>query len=53
MIKKYDEFFEKEKKEAEKRLISITSGKNIHELIRYILNFYENKEDTKKRLLFE
>jgi hypothetical protein len=34
MIKKYDEFFNEEKKNAENRLNQLVMGKNIHQLIK-------------------
>jgi hypothetical protein len=50
MISRYDEFFSKEREQAEKRLQTLVSGRQIHDLISQVLEFYEAKERSKAKL---
>ena len=50
MIEKYDEFFAKERQIAEKRLTALMSGRQIHDLIKQVLEFYEVRERSKHKL---
>jgi hypothetical protein len=47
MIEKYDEFFARERETAEKRLTALMSGRQIHDLIKQVLEFYEAREGAK------
>ena len=50
MMAKYDAFFEEEKSRAEKRLGALVNGRQVHDLIKQVLEFYEAKERSKARL---
>lgn len=49
MITRYDEFFAKEKVQAEKRMNALVSGRQIHDLIKQVIEFYDAKEKSKAR----
>jgi hypothetical protein len=50
MIEQYDAFFDQEKKQAEKRLNALVSGRQIHELIKQVIDFYDAKEKNRHRM---
>jgi hypothetical protein len=50
MMARYDEFFAKEKKTAEKRLTALMQGRQIHDLIKQVIEFYDAKERNRHRL---
>lgn len=50
MMTRYDEFFAKEKKIAEKRLTALMQGRQIHDLIKQVIEFYDAKERNRHRL---
>ena len=50
MMTRYDEFFAKEKKIAEKRLTALMQGRQIHDLIKQVIEFYDAKERNRQRL---
>lgn len=50
MVEQYDTFFAAEKQQAEKRLNALVSGRQIHELIKQVVDFYENKEKNEHRV---
>ena len=49
MIKKYDDFFAKEKQDAEKRLNQIVAGKTIHESMKTLVHYYESAETAQAK----
>lgn len=53
MIAKYDEFFEQEKKNAESRLNMFVAGKQMHEIVKQIIHFHDQKEANKHRAIFQ
>ena len=50
MVEQYDLFFAAEKQLAEKRLNALVHGRQIHDLIKQVLDFYDAKEKNKHRL---
>jgi CRISPR/Cas system-associated exonuclease Cas4 (RecB family) len=53
MMQQYDSFFEKEKEAAELRLNALMAGKNIHEVIKQVIKYYEESETNRHKRLLE
>ena len=47
MVAKYDALFADEKAKAEKRLSALVEGRQVHDLIKQVLDFYDAKERSK------
>lgn len=53
MMTKYDDFFEKELKKASASFELMVQGKQFHQIVMVIIEFYDNHNSNKRKIVFQ